>query len=67
MRCVSAEFVSFTGSSKCFTNTVPDGNFHSFVGEKTICSAGVLCVPSFGTASQRVFTAPSDHSGALTV
>ena len=67
MRWVNTELVSFTGRSNCFTKTVPTGNFQSLVAENVICSAAVLCVPSFGTANQRFFTAPSDQSGELTV
>src|SRR4030095_365159 len=66
-RYAAAGFVSLAGSSKCFTKTVPEGKVHSLVGEKVIFSAGVLCAPSFGTATQRYLLAPSDHNGVLTV
>src|ERR1051325_1183882 len=50
------------GSSKCFTNTVPGGNFHSPVGENLILW---LSPSSFGTAIHRHLSAPSDQNGTF--
>ena len=52
----TAGFVSSAGSSKCFTSTLPSGHVHSPVAVKPMFAA-------FGTAAQRVFTAPSDQNG----
>src|ERR1051326_2380756 len=53
-------FVSSIGKSKCLMKTVPLGNDHSPVGVKW---TNVFV----GRAIQRVFTAPSDQSGELTM
>src|SRR5215831_12728977 len=60
-------FASSVIRSKCLTKTVPAGKVHSPVGAKEICSSEVYGAPELGTANHRVFTAPSDQSGTLTL
>src|SRR5690349_4522593 len=62
-----AGLVSSVPSSKCLTKTVPEGNFHSPVGAKATVSEAPYGAPLFGSAIQRVLSAPSDQSGQLTL